>query len=218
MTDEDLLGRRLRSERERRRITLESIAANTKISIGLLRDLERDDVSRWPSGIFRRSFIRDYAEAIGLDGDDLVREFLERYPDAQHLKTRAAARLAGGARSGGRPQTVLRLKLADAPHPFSGGPLLARAAGRLAAAACDAGATLALALVAYLFIDAFWIPLGAVTLCYYAGGVLILGNTPGVCLLAPRPGGDNPGSPTSDARVDDLGLHGLIQDGSSVRL
>jgi len=37
---EDSLGRRLRSERERRLITLESIAATTKINIGLLRDLE----------------------------------------------------------------------------------------------------------------------------------------------------------------------------------
>jgi cytoskeletal protein RodZ len=55
---EDSLGRRLRSERERRLITLESIAATTKINIGLLRDLERDDATRWPSGILRRSFVR----------------------------------------------------------------------------------------------------------------------------------------------------------------
>src|SRR3954451_5681620 len=83
--DDDLLGRRLRSERERRRITLESIAANTKISIGLLRDLERDDVSRWPNGIFRRSFVRSYAEAIGLDADDILSDFLQRYPDTQQM-------------------------------------------------------------------------------------------------------------------------------------
>src|SRR5436190_17227539 len=74
-------GKRLRLERERRRITLDSIASNTKIGIALLRGLERDDVSRWPSGIFRRSFIREYAAAIGLDPDETAREFLERFPD-----------------------------------------------------------------------------------------------------------------------------------------
>ena len=51
---------RLRAERERRKITLESIAANTNIRAGLLSDLEKGDVSRWPSGIFRRSFVRAY--------------------------------------------------------------------------------------------------------------------------------------------------------------
>src|SRR5215467_11548802 len=74
-------GRRLRRERERRKIALASIADNSKISISLFQDLERDDVSRWPSGIFRKSFIRAYAQAVGLDPDETAREFFERFPD-----------------------------------------------------------------------------------------------------------------------------------------
>ena len=77
-------GPRLRQERERRQISLTSIAENTKISRSLLEALERDDVSRWPSGIFRRSFLRSYAQAIGLSGDEIVKEFLERFPDPSH--------------------------------------------------------------------------------------------------------------------------------------
>src|SRR6059036_1963054 len=78
-------GRRLRMERERRTITLASISDNTKISQSLLEALERDDVSRWPSGIFRRSFLRAYAEAVGLDPESTLREFLECFPDpAEH--------------------------------------------------------------------------------------------------------------------------------------
>src|SRR5947208_6200352 len=149
--DEDLLGRRLRSERERRRITLESIAANTKISIGLLRDLERDDVSRWPSGIFRRSFVRSYAEAVGLDADGVVREFLERYPDLRQLEVSAAAAANGGRRKA-HPQVVLRLTLADTPRSFAGGGLLTRISSRLKAVACDIGTTVALAVTAFLFV------------------------------------------------------------------
>ena len=82
-------GSRLRYERERRQIALKSIAESTKIGITLLEGLERDDVSRWPSGIFRKSFIRSYAEAIGLNPDSIVREFVERYPDP--LETELAA-------------------------------------------------------------------------------------------------------------------------------
>ncbi len=80
----ETFGARLRYERERRQIALKSIAESTKIGLPLLVGLERDDVSRWPAGIFRKSFIRSYAEAIGLDADAIVREFVERYPDPLH--------------------------------------------------------------------------------------------------------------------------------------
>jgi len=75
------LGDRLRAQRERQHVTLSTIAAQTKIQIALLEGLERDDVSHWPGGIFRRAFVRAYARAIDLEPDVVVREFLERYPD-----------------------------------------------------------------------------------------------------------------------------------------
>jgi hypothetical protein len=74
-------GTRLRQQREKQAIALSSIAERTKINLALLEGLERDDVSHWPSGIFRRSFMRAYAQLIGLDPEPVVREFLERYPD-----------------------------------------------------------------------------------------------------------------------------------------
>jgi hypothetical protein len=74
-------GARLRQQRESRQIPLETISAQTKINIALLEGLERGDLSRWPVGIFRRSFIRDYARTIGLQPEAVVREFLEHYPD-----------------------------------------------------------------------------------------------------------------------------------------
>jgi transcriptional regulator with XRE-family HTH domain len=74
-------GTRLRRQRERKQVTLSAIAERTKIHQPLLEELERDEVSRWPAGIFRRAFIRAYAEAIGLQPDDVVREFLAIHPD-----------------------------------------------------------------------------------------------------------------------------------------
>ncbi|MBM3772440.1 MAG: helix-turn-helix domain-containing protein [Acidimicrobiia bacterium] len=75
-------GARLRRQRERQHITLGQIAASTKIQASLFEGLERNDVSRWPGGIFGRSFIRAYAEAIGLNPDQICREFLERFPES----------------------------------------------------------------------------------------------------------------------------------------
>src|SRR5437763_1970579 len=83
-------GMRLRQERERRRITLATIADDTKISVSLLQALERGDISRWPGGIFRRSFIRDYANAVGLNVDEVSREFSDRFPDPAAPPDRAA--------------------------------------------------------------------------------------------------------------------------------
>src|SRR6266498_1867866 len=74
-------GTRLRQRRERQQIALTTIAEQTKIKLSLLEALERDDVSHWPSGIFRRAFIRAYAHAIGLNPDVVVREFLAFHPD-----------------------------------------------------------------------------------------------------------------------------------------
>lgn len=74
-------GARLRAQRERQHVTLNAISDETKIKISLLEALERDDVSGWPEGIFRRAYVRAYARAIGLEPEATVREFLEVHPD-----------------------------------------------------------------------------------------------------------------------------------------
>jgi transcriptional regulator with XRE-family HTH domain len=73
-------GERLRLHREQKKISLPEIAEQTKIKLSLLEALERDDLSHWPLGLFGRSYIRSYAQAIGLDPTATVREFLERHP------------------------------------------------------------------------------------------------------------------------------------------
>jgi transcriptional regulator with XRE-family HTH domain len=70
-------GRRLREQREHLGITLDAIAASTKIKSSLLAGLERGDVSRWPVGIFQRAFVREYARAIGLPPEPVVAEFVQ---------------------------------------------------------------------------------------------------------------------------------------------
>src|SRR6267143_1943281 len=142
-------GNRLRLERERRRISLASIAANTKIGLTLLQGLERDDISRWPSGIFRRAFIRAYAEAVGLDGDAIAREFLEHFPDpAESPRVASAGTARGGARrTSGDP--MLRLTLGDAGAAFTSRRVLQAMLRRAAAAAGDVGVLMAIGLTLF---------------------------------------------------------------------
>src|SRR5712691_6059097 len=106
----DSFGARLRQQRERQQIALTTIAEQTKISVSLLEALERDDVSHWPGGIFRRSFIRAYAQAIGLEPDVVIREFLELHPDPIDVIPTASAISpdVDGACVSPRPPTRLR--------------------------------------------------------------------------------------------------------------
>src|SRR4026209_1314684 len=84
-------GARLRQQREARQIDLVAISEQTKIKLALLEALEHDDVSHWPSGIFRRAYIRAYGQFIGLDPDAILREFLEVHPDPSDQIVSSAA-------------------------------------------------------------------------------------------------------------------------------
>jgi hypothetical protein len=101
-------GAQLRQRREERRVDLVAIASQTKINVGLLEALERDDVSHWPSGIFRRAYIRAYAEFIGLDPDVVLREFQQLHPEAEEMSSTLAA-AADAAKRNAPPPTRLRL-------------------------------------------------------------------------------------------------------------
>ena len=70
------LGATFRRERETRNISLEEIAAKTKIGIRLLRAIEEERFERLPGGIFNISFVRQYARHLGVNEEVAVREYL----------------------------------------------------------------------------------------------------------------------------------------------
>jgi hypothetical protein len=187
--NEETFGGRLRRERERRQIPLSSISANSKISPHFFEALERNDVSHWPRGIFRRAFIRAYATGVGLDPDTIAKEFLENFPDLAGLTpmtVREAPTSAHTAWHGSfeRKDTEIRLTLADTTVPFVRGRLLPGMRRRCAAVGCDAALILAVAGGSYVVSGSFWMPLGVFTLLYNLVGVLLLNSSPGVWLCA----------------------------------
>ena len=86
------LGPRLKQARLAKGVSLRQIEASTKISVGALEALEKDDYARLPGGIFARSFVRAYAGAVGLNPDDTVHEFLTEYEKFERDNERSAKR------------------------------------------------------------------------------------------------------------------------------
>lgn len=70
-----VFGEHLKREREMRGVSLEEVAAATRISIRFLEALENEQWERLPGGIFNRGFIRSVARFLGLDEEGLVAEY-----------------------------------------------------------------------------------------------------------------------------------------------
>ena len=83
-------GENLRRERELRGVSLREIADATKISVRFLQALEADRLDVLPGGLFRRTFVRQYAKHVGLDPERMVAEFL--YAHGEETPETVAAR------------------------------------------------------------------------------------------------------------------------------
>ena len=185
MSDRHTFGPRLRSERERRGISLDTIATATKVSADLWEGLERNDFSRWPSGIFARAFIRDYARAVGLDADEVVDEFCRLFPIGDRRASRlikAQAELIG--HSSALTETMVPpegdRRTPDLTAEEQARAVAARYAARAVAAAIDTSCVLlAAASIAVPFRISFWATTGIVSLLYYGIATLGLGQTLG---------------------------------------
>src|SRR5580700_10601642 len=69
------IGATLREARMRARLDVSEIEAKTKIRAKYLRALENEEWGLLPGPTFVKSFLRTYAQALGLDGRALVEEY-----------------------------------------------------------------------------------------------------------------------------------------------
>src|SRR3990170_4928617 len=97
------IGDQLRETRMRQRIDITEVEAATKIRAKYLRGLENEEWDLLPGPTFVKTFLRTYAEYLGLDARLLVEEYRQRYerPSTQDLTPFSAAR---SRRRGGRRQ------------------------------------------------------------------------------------------------------------------
>jgi cytoskeletal protein RodZ len=66
------LGEQLRAQRERKTITLEQAAADTRIREKFLKALEEGDYPSLPGAVYTRGFLRNYSDYLDLETDELV--------------------------------------------------------------------------------------------------------------------------------------------------
>jgi transcriptional regulator with XRE-family HTH domain len=109
------IGETLRDARMRARIDVSEIEAKTKIRAKYLRALENEEWGLLPGPTFVKSFLRTYAEALGLDGKALVEEYrlnnenpsdallepIVSRPERTGRGRSGAGGRAGGGRAGG---------------------------------------------------------------------------------------------------------------------
>ena len=76
MRDTSILG--VKIWRQQKGISLESIAASTKLSVRHLEAIESGNFSSLPGGIYNTNYIKQYARAIEFDEIDLLAFYEER--------------------------------------------------------------------------------------------------------------------------------------------
>jgi cytoskeletal protein RodZ len=67
------VGELLRSAREDKKLTLDAVNRETKISVGVLNALEQDDFEAVGSDIYLKGFLRNYARFLGVDVEQVLR-------------------------------------------------------------------------------------------------------------------------------------------------
>lgn len=69
------LGTQLRSQRQEQGISLEKVAAKTRIQRRLLQAIKESQIDELPEPIYVQSFIKQYANMLGLNGAELSSTF-----------------------------------------------------------------------------------------------------------------------------------------------
>ncbi|HYH04246.1 MAG TPA: RodZ domain-containing protein [Bacillota bacterium] len=69
------IGDKLRQAREKKNISINEIQEMTKIRLRYLEAIESGNLEIIPGEVYRKGFITNYANAVGLDSDELIREY-----------------------------------------------------------------------------------------------------------------------------------------------
>ncbi len=81
LTHDVLSGKDLKKIRDELGVSLEMIAEMAKVRIVFLRAIEDDQFEKTPSRMFLKSFLKAYAQCIGLDADIVASRYLKRIND-----------------------------------------------------------------------------------------------------------------------------------------
>ncbi len=78
------IGKKLHDARVAKGYTLDDLQKNTKIQKRYLIAIEDDDFDALPGEFYVRAFVKQYADAVGLNGSELLNENKKSLPDTQN--------------------------------------------------------------------------------------------------------------------------------------
>ncbi len=82
-------GATLRAAREKRKLSLAEIAEMTRIKVHIITAIENNDFSGIAAPLYGKGFIKLYAEAVGLDPQPLIRDYMEQHARTVHPSLRS---------------------------------------------------------------------------------------------------------------------------------
>jgi cytoskeletal protein RodZ len=97
------IGETLREARMRQRLDIADVEERTKIRAKYLRALENEEFGMLPGPTFVKTFLRTYAEQLGLDPHVLVEAYRANYEGADELELQPLGPTATMGRERGRP-------------------------------------------------------------------------------------------------------------------
>lgn len=77
------VGQKLRAAREAKGYTLDALQQITKIQKRYLIAIEDDKFDQLPGDFYVRAFVKQYANTVGLDGDDLLKQYDDELPQTK---------------------------------------------------------------------------------------------------------------------------------------
>lgn len=107
------VGRFLREKREERRMSIAEIARATRMPASSVERIEADQFDELPGEVFVRGFLKSYAQAVGVQSDDVLARYTasRRVAWVTPLPMPSASRPARGRRVGVAIAFVLLLIL-----------------------------------------------------------------------------------------------------------
>ncbi len=104
------LGEFLRTEREKRGLTIEQVASATKINVKRILALEADEYSDLPAKPFIRGFVISYCRFLGVDSNDILTQFsgfLDAKVSEHQVERKYVEGYAFERKQGDRGRTIL---------------------------------------------------------------------------------------------------------------
>jgi len=189
MSEREAFGPNLRRIRVQRGISLERISEATKVSADFWVGLERNDFSRWPSGIYARAYVRAYAFEIGVDPEATVNDFCRWLPQGDRRAGRVVkeqAAIVGHDLQWNddlAPGMIDRRSQPPVPEPSPLSPALTRMR-RLTAAGADLAVIAVIALLLKSFVVSGWLTtVAAIAAIYHTAALVSIGSSPAVWAL-----------------------------------